>query len=139
MNICLSISDVHCIWRCWLVSDKTQITGTTPLCQAWQQCTEVFGKQIYTMHSTVVHTHLYTDIESTSGVGQKSKQQYLDVWIEDACCWLEHCSNYAFYSCFFTKLHLYRISFYRITVLQYNFEYKIADTIYCTLYYPLPT
>lgn len=29
---------------------------------------EVFGKQIYTMHSTVEYTHLYTDIKSTSGV-----------------------------------------------------------------------
>lgn len=28
----------------------------------------VFAKQIYTMHSTVVYTHLYTDIKSTSGV-----------------------------------------------------------------------
>ncbi len=29
---------------------------------------EVFGKQIYTMHSTVEYTHLYTDIKSISGV-----------------------------------------------------------------------
>lgn len=32
---------------------------------------EVFGKQIYTMHSTVVYTHLYMDIKLTSDMSQR--------------------------------------------------------------------
>lgn len=64
MTFWLSISNVHCIWRCWLVfnkntnhKDNTAMSSMAPVYRG-----EVFGKQIYTMHSTIVYTHPYTDI-----------------------------------------------------------------------------
>lgn len=59
---------------------------------------EVFGKQIYTMHSTVVHTGAHRHQINKWCVTRRVwrlKQQDLDVWIEDACCWLGHDSNYS--------------------------------------------
>lgn len=38
-----------------------------------------WGKQIYTMHSTIVYTHTHTH-----QINRKQKSQ-LDLWIEDAC------------------------------------------------------
>ncbi len=48
---------------------------------------------------THVHRHQINKWCVTKSIWrQRSKQQYLEVWIEDACCWLGHYSNYAFYS-----------------------------------------
>lgn len=48
---------------------------------------------------TPLHRHQINTWRVTKRIWRRrSKQQYLEVWIEDACWWLGHYSNYTFYS-----------------------------------------
>lgn len=60
-NIWLSVSIVRCIWGCWLVQDKTQITRIIPLCE--ELCRKEKGLwQADFHHAQYCWIHLYTDI-----------------------------------------------------------------------------
>lgn len=68
-------------------SEKTHITGTTPLCQAWHQCTEerILASR-FTPCTVPLSTHPYTDI-NTWGVTKSFWRQKLETAVPSNMDW----------------------------------------------------